>query len=64
MGEIQRYQQSQAVVAVEKVKRVDLVMEEVPLNGSIGSTRLPFVVLFAVSEERMVVSVQEFQERG
>lgn len=47
-----------------KVKRVDLVMEEVPLNGSMGSTRLPFVVLFAVSEGRTVVLVQEFQGRG
>jgi hypothetical protein len=49
---------------VGKVKRVDLVMEEVPLNGSMGSTRLPFVVLFAVSEGRTVVLVQEFQGRG
>jgi hypothetical protein len=64
MGEIQRYQQSQAVVAMEKVKRADLVMEEVPLNGSAGSTRLPLVVLFAVSEGRMVVLVQGFQRRG
>jgi hypothetical protein len=49
---------------VEKVKRAGLVMEEVPLNGSMGSTRLPLVVLFAVSEGRTVVLVQEFQGRG
>jgi hypothetical protein len=49
---------------MEKVKRADLVMEEVPLNGSAGSTRLPLVVLFAVSEGRMVVLVQGFQRRG
>jgi len=49
---------------VEKAKRVDLVMEEVPLNGSMGSTRLPLVVLFAVSEGRTMVLVQEFQGRG
>jgi len=49
---------------VEKVRRVDLVMEEVPLNGSMGSTRLPLVVLFAVTEGRTVVLVQEFQGRG
>jgi hypothetical protein len=49
---------------VEKVKKADLVMEEVPLNDSIGSTRLPLVVLFAVSEGRTVVLVQVFQGRG
>jgi hypothetical protein len=49
---------------VEKVKRAGLVMEEVPLNGNMGSTQLPVVVLFAVSEGRTVVSVQEFQGRG
>ena len=49
---------------MEKAKGADLVMEEVPLNGSIGSTRLPLVVLFAVSEGRTVVLVQEFQGRG
>jgi hypothetical protein len=51
-------------VAVEKVKRADLVMEEVPLNGSVGSTRLPLLVLFAASEGRTVVLVQGFQGRG
>jgi len=35
-AEIQRDCQSQAVAAVEKVKAADLVMEEVPLNGSMG----------------------------
>jgi hypothetical protein len=49
---------------VEKVKKADLVREEVPLNGSMGSTRLPLVVLFAVSEGRTVALVQEFQGRG
>lgn len=63
-AEIQRYRQSQAVEAVEKVKRVGSVMEEVPLNGSTGSTRLPVVVLFVVSEGRTVVLMQEFQGRG
>jgi len=51
-------------VAVEKVKREDLVMEVVPLNGSVGSTRLLLVVLFAVSEGRTAVLVQEFQGKG
>lgn len=49
---------------MEKVERADLVMEEVPLNGSIGLTRLPLAVLFAVSEGRTVVLAQGFQGRG
>ena len=48
---------------MEKVESANLVMEGVPLNGSMGSTRLPFVVLFAVSEGRTVVLVQEFRGR-
>jgi len=52
-------------VAVEKAKGVDLEMEEVPLNGSMGSIQLPLVVRFAVSEGRtVVVLVQVFQGRG
>jgi hypothetical protein len=64
MAEIQRYRQSQAVEAVEKVKRVGLVMEEAPLNDSIGSTQLPFVVLFVVSEGHTVVLMRESRGRG
>lgn len=49
---------------MEKVKRADLVKEVVPLNGSMGSTRLLLVVLFAVSEVCTVVLVQGFQGKG
>lgn len=49
---------------MEKVKKADLVREVVPLNGSMGSTRLLLVVLFAVSDVCTVASVQGFQGKG